>query len=1055
MKKIKTLFYEIDEILNNNNGEGKLIALGSRPGMGKTSLLLDIMLNTALFNDVDILLFTLEMTKSQIIERLLKKQDLTPEELNKIHIDEIESGMPSSDYIEKVISYYNKQKVIFIDYINLVEDYTRENSANILLRLKTICKEKGIHIIYTCQLPKSLETRANKRPVLEDIDEITRTTVDAIFALYRPAYYTGNNNTTAELRALKHPSGELLEIPLVFDNKTLSLYYDIKFGLDDAPIKRVELSVHTKMSDDVSTISVQEAFDFADSCNHKAIAFTNYNNVQDFPEIRNISGKYHNLKVIYGARILYENDNGGAWATTLLIKNQQGVKNLYKLISSMTNMGNTKIAHINFIEQYRENLLCSACGDLSELYCAFQSESPMDEIKAIAQRYDYFEIFPTNDIKTRSIYQKIVKLGKELNIPVAATGDCHYYSKGDEIYRRVVKEFKGGADDNNQQYLRNTEDMLKAFAYLGEEDAYDVVIKNPNLIADMIEQVEPLSTDIPEFEIPGADDFITKEATSKAVFIYGEHLSPTVEERLNSELKIIKNNGFSSLYMLAHLLAKYAHKNGQPTSSRGSVGSSFVAFLLGITNVNPLPPHYYCSECSFTDIDPNICSGYDLEEKNCPLCGKPLVRDGHNIPFESFMGFYGSKLPDIDLNFPSSFRNNVLEYLCELFGQERLLIAGTIRTLTPTDAEMYVNMYQEKNDQEFEQKLVASIIRNIDGVKRQESIHPGGVFILPEGKGACDYTPTKTLNNHSPIKKKTHLEFNSLQDNIYKADILGFIPLEILARLEKYTGVSSKDIDITDPKIYELFKDSRVIGIVSDEPATSGLPEFDTDFVRNMIKQTHPKNFGDLVKISALCHGTNTWFYNAEELLKNNVCSLNDLPASREDIYNHLVSCDIERPLAFKIMQAVRKGEFMRIGLNKDPEVIKAFATHNIPDWYMDSLCKIRYMFPKAHSVEYVKTALTLAWYKIYFPTEFYAVTFNVRFPDRNYSFLCGGLEVINQYLEDVKLPFGSEKEDSIDRELNLFKECAERGIVFECNTNKGNCSEPYSVSNGKILLNY
>lgn len=465
MKKIKTLFHEIDEVLNDNECEGKLIALVSRPGMGKTTLLLNIMRSTVIHNNLDILMFSLELSKTQIIERLNKTETST-EQPERIHIDETPS--PSIDYIEKVISDHNFPKLVFIDYIDLVDCYHYGQQVAVLSRLKSICKEKGVHIIYTCQLPKSLEKRADKRPITKDIDEITLKTVDAIFALYRPAYYTGDD-PIAELRALKHPSGELFEIPLLFDDKEFSVYYDIQFALDEAPVKRVELSVHTKMSDDVSTISVQEALDFADSRNHKAIAFTNYNNVQDFPEIRKLSGKYDNLKVIYGARILYENDIGGAWVATLLIKNQQGVKNLYKLISSMTEMGNTKIAHINSIGQYREHLLCSACGDLSELYCAFQAELPMDEIKTIAQRYDYFEIFPTNDIKTRSIYEKIVKLGKELNIPVVATGDCHYYSKEDEICRRVVKYFRGGAEDNDQQYLRNTNDMLKAFAYLGDD----------------------------------------------------------------------------------------------------------------------------------------------------------------------------------------------------------------------------------------------------------------------------------------------------------------------------------------------------------------------------------------------------------------------------------------------------------------------------------------------------------------------------------------------------------------------------------------------------------
>lgn len=1054
MKKIKTLFHEIDEILNSNNGEGKLIALGSRPGMGKTTFSLNLMRNIVEKNETNVLFFSLESSKETLTNILCNKWELEHKTLlGNLYIDVTAS--PNINYIEEKICEANNLSVVFIDYIELIRDFTSGSQTAILTKLKNICKSKNVSIVYTCNLTSKLEQRIDKRPILNDLDEFTQKNADAIFALYRPSYYTGDD-PIAELRALKHPSGELLEIPLVFDSKTLSLYYDIQFGLDDAPVKRVELSVHTKMSDDVSTISVQEAFDFADSCNHKAIAFTNYNNVQDFPEIQKISVKYDNLKVIYGARILYENDSGGAWATTLLIKNQQGVKNLYKLISSMTEMENTKIAHINSIEQYREHLLCSACGDLSELYCAFQAELPMDEIKVIAQRYDYFEIFPTNDIKTRSIYQKMVKLGKELNIPVVATGDCHYCSKEDEICRRVVKHFRGGAEDNYQQYLRNTNDMLNAFAYLGD-DAYDVVVTNSNLIADIIEKVYPISEAYPLLNIPDADKCIYVESSTVLSSIYGTNPPDIISKRYKTEMDRIVNNGYASIYMLSHLITKHSHTNGYPTTSRGAVGSSFIAYLLGITNVNPLPPHYYCKNCKHIEFinDNSVYSGDDLPQKNCPICGKKLSSDGHNIPFETFLGLNGDKVPDIDLNFSESFHDDTLIYLCDMFGEERILRAGTISSLFEKISDMYVKMYEEVTGVEFDYEHSEIIKYKIDNIKRKEGVHPCGVFIIPEGTEICDFTPINTIETNDRIKKCSHFSFHALQDCIYKADILGFIPLEILYRLQKLTGTSQQDIDFNDPKLYELFKDSRSIGIDSDKPATLGIPEFETEFVRNMIKQIKPKCFGDLVKISGLSHGTAVWLNNAEELLKNNICEFKDLAASRDDVYNYLKSCGFKRHIAFKVSEAVRKGIFERRGINKEPEIVEEFKSHNIPDWYMESLCKIRYMFPKAHSVEYVKTALTLAWYKIYYPTEFYAVTFNVRFPDRDYSFLCGGLEAINQYLEDVKLPFGSEKEDSIDRELNLFKECAERGIVLECNTNIDNCSEPYSISNGKILLNY
>lgn len=1039
MKKIKTSFYEIGEALNADNGKGKLIALSARPGMGKTTLLLDILQSTVVLNDLNVLMFSLELSKSQVVERLNRKETST-EQLDRIQI--YETSSPSIDYIEKEMLKHNNLKLVFLDSIELVNDYTKGYQADILSRLKNICKEKNIHIIYTCQLPKSLERRADKRPVTKDIDEITLKTVDAVFAFYRPAYYMGND-TVAELRALKQPSGELFEIPLSFDSEKFGFYK--QFGLDNAPVKCVELAVHTKMSDDVSTISVQETFDFADSCNHKAIAFTDFNNVQDFPEIQKLSEKYPNIKAIYGAKILYENDNGGAWVTTLLIKNQQGVKNLYKLISSMKEMGNTKIADIKNIERYREHLLCSACGDLSELYRAFQNEAPIDEIETIAQSYDYFEIFPTNDIKTRSIYRKIVELGKELNIPVVATGDCHYYSKKDEICRRIVKHFRGGSEDNDQQYLRNTKDMLEAFAYLGE-DAYDVVVTNSNRIADVIEKVYPLGMGCPLLNIPDADKFIDIEASRMLSSVYGDNPPDIIKQRYKRELGCIINNDNASVYMLSQLITGYSHKNGFPTSSRNSVGSSFIGFLLGITNVNPLPPHYYCKSCKhieFTD-DHSVYSGYDLPHKNCPICGERLSSDGHNIPFETFLGLNGDKKADIDLNFAESFKDDVINYLCDMFGKEQILRAGTISSFFESVSDMYVRMYEEVTGVELDYEHRETIKHRIDNVKRKEKLHHCGVFIIPKGFEACDFTPTNTIKTDDKITKCSHFSFLDLKDRIYKTDILGFIPLEILYRLRKLTGTSEQDIDFKDPRLYELFKDSHSIGINSDEPATLGIPEFGTEFVRNIIKQIKLNCFGDLVKISSLLHGTSVWFDNAEELLKNNICEFKDLTASKDDIFNYLISCGFKRHIAYKVSEAVRKGIFERKGINKDPEIVAEFKSHNIPDWYMESLCKIRYMFPKAHSVEYVKMALTTAWYKIYYPTEFYAVTFNVRYPEEDLSFLCEGLDVINLHSKDFT-----------EQELLLFKECVERGINFKRNYNRYKSDAPYFIKDGEIFINY
>lgn len=461
----------------------------------------------------------------------------------------------------------------------------------------------------------------------------------------------------------------------------------------------------------------------------------------------------------------------------------------------------------------------------------------------------------------------------------------------------------------------------------------------------MIEKENPQDNDIQK-----SDDYLYTETLKKASLFYGATLPQIVAKRLENELNYIINNGFSSNYMIAHLITKYVNDNGLYTCSRGSVGASFVAFLLGITNVNPLPPHYYCPNCKHTEfvLDNSVYSCYDLPEKECPICRSKLSVDGNNIPYEFFMGVKGDELAQIKLNVPLSFEDNVLQYI------------GDAR----------------------------------------------------------------------------------------KTDILGFVPLEILSLIQKYTKTSIKDIDFTDSKIYQLFTGSYVIGINSDKPATLGIPEFGIKFVCDIIQQTKPKNFGDLVRISGLSHGKNIWLENAEILLASGICNFRDLPTSSEDVYKYLTSCGIERAMAFRIAEAVRKGVFKRNSLNKEQEIIEEFDLYNIPEWYIELLCKVSDMLPKAHSVEYAKLAFIFAWYKIYYPVEFYTATFNIRYPDKH-------IEFFNKSDRNLQIPEDLDKYDLDENRMALFKECTERGIVFEWNENNLDCSKPYSAGNGKILVNY
>ena len=526
MLENKNLFYEINEILKPDNCEGKLVALGYRAGLGKKRIFTEIMLSSVEVNNSETLLFLFEPPINGALNRILMGSSLFDERLQKIHIDYTPD--PDINYIEKTISQFENLNAVFIDCINLINDFQTGKQAEILSRLKEVCKKKNIHIVYAFRLATRMKTYCKVRPTIEDIDEIICDYADAIFVLYRYCIYICDD-PIVEYRMMENMHGSLMEIPIYSDDTNLLSYCNKESLPDNAPIKRVELSVQTKMSNDISTISVRDAFDFAIKNNHKAIAFTNYNNVQDFPEIQSIAKEHSELKVIYGTTLLYENDNGGPMAITLLIKNQQGVKNLYKIISSMSEtFFDTGIVHINSIERYRENLLCGATGDLSDLFLALKEKKSQSQILSIAKKYDYFVLYPTDDLNTRSIYQQIVELGKKLHIPVIASGDCHYYYKKDEICICVVK---GICEINDQQYLRNTEEMLKAFGFLGDEDAYEVVVKNTNLIADSIDNVIPLRDDSPTFDMPNADSCILTESTKKAASIYGTVLPDIIQNR--------------------------------------------------------------------------------------------------------------------------------------------------------------------------------------------------------------------------------------------------------------------------------------------------------------------------------------------------------------------------------------------------------------------------------------------------------------------------------------------------------------------------------------------
>lgn len=737
-------------------------------------------------------------------------------------------------------------------------------------------------------------------------------------------------------------------------------------------IKRAELHLHTKLSDDISVIEPKEALKYAIAHSHKAIAFTNLNNVQDFPAIASAYKKLGDttLKVIYGTEFRYRNkDRETPFGITVLVKNQAGIKELYKIISSIENNGDYNLADLDVLKKNRKNLLLGSCGNMGALYDAVVSGKDIEKIAAF---YDYFEIYPTDDKQEQAIYQNICTLGDELGVPVVASGNCHYVDKEDEICRRVIRTVNGYKDDNKKLFLHTTEEMLEEFSYLGEETAYKTVITDANLIADIIEQVYPMREGFYMPIMENAYKQIHELAYAKAKEIYGDNLPIPIAERLETELKYIKNDKFATHYLIAYRMVKHMNDLGYYVGTRGSVGSVLTAFLLGISDTNPLPAHYYCSHCHFTDFEVPEFDGFDLPSKPCPVCGNALEMDGHNIPFEFFMGYHGSKMPDIDLNFPSSKQPDAVGYLQEMFGADRVALVGTVSTLWEHFTDAYIGVYEAKTGDYFTGEQRQYISDKLCGVKRFDGRHSGAVFVLPEDMEFEDFTPFRKTVGHSSAEKVVHLDFYSLHDTILKQDILGHYVPDMFKLLEDYTGISVKNVPWNDREIYAMFT----------YVDTTGIPEFDTDFMKDMLLTAKPSSFADLVQLSGLSHGTGTWIDNGEELI-NSDYPLSELPALRDSVFLQLLQYGLDREDAFKIAEYTRKGRFYYEN-ETTAEFIKLMENANVPEWYINSLQKIRYLFPKAHATAYVMNAVRLAWFKIHYPTEFYAAYLSCYFNNDN-----------------------------------------------------------------------
>jgi DNA polymerase-3 subunit alpha (Gram-positive type) len=739
---------------------------------------------------------------------------------------------------------------------------------------------------------------------------------------------------------------------------------------------------------------------------------------------------------------------------TVLAQNDVGLKNLFKLVS---------ISHINYfyrvpriprsvLQKYREGLLVGSACDKGEVFEAMMQKAP-EEVEDIAPFYDYLEVMPkevyahlmemelVQDEKAlEEIIANIVKLGDKLDIPVVATGNVHYQNPNDKIYREILVGSQGGANPLNRHKLpdvhfRTTNEMLDCFNFLGKEKAKELVVTNTNKIADMIDVIKPIKDDLYTPKIEGSEEEMREMSYSMARRIYGDELPEIVEARLEKELKSIIGHGFAVIYLISHKLVKKSLDDGYLVGSRGSVGSSFVATMTEITEVNPLPPHYICAECKYSEFfnDGSVGSGFDLPDKDCPNCGARLKKDGHDIPFETFLGFKGDKVPDIDLNFSGEYQPIAHNYTKVLFGDEYVYRAGTIGTVADKTAYGYVKAYQNDNNLQIRGAEIDRLASGCTGVKRTTGQHPGGIIVIPDYMDVYDFTPIQfPADDRNSEWKTTHFDFHSIHDNVLKLDILGHDDPTVIRMLQDLSGIDPKTIPTDDPEVMKIFSGTESLGVTPEQiyckTGTFGIPEFGTKFVRQMLEDTKPTTFSELVQISGLSHGTDVWLGNAQELIHNNICNLSEVIGCRDDIMVYLIYQGLDPSFAFKIMESVRKGK----GLTDEME--EEMRKNEVPEWYIDSCKKIKYMFPKAHAAAYVLMAVRIAYFKVHHALLYYAAYFTVRADDFDVDAMVKGSHSIKAVIDDISAKGldASTKEKNLLTVMELAFEMVERGYTFK-----------------------
>ena len=858
---------------------------------------------------------------------------------------------------------------------------------------------------------------------------------------------------------------------------------DKKEREDTYPEKRVELHAHTKMSAMDGLNSAKDMVKKAEKWGHPAVAITDHGVVQAFPEASHAGKK---IKILYGCEgyLLEDKDlikpdgsidykNGYTNHVIIFAKNTTGLKNLYRLVS---------MAHLDYfykkprtpksvLEANREGLIIGSACEAGEVYRAILRGVDDAELERIVNFYDYLEIQPlvnnrflidggqvADEEALKDINRRICALGEKYGKPVVATCDAHYFDEEEALYRRILMAGQGYKDVEGDEglYFRTTDEMMEEFAYLGEEKAYEVVIRNTNLIADMIENIQP----VPEGKFPpkidGAEEYLRKACDERAEAMYGSPLPEEIRERLDLELNSIIDNGYAVMYRSAEMLVQKSLADGYLVGSRGSVGSSFAATMSGITEVNPLPAHYLCPNCKhmeWGDTQEYDC-GVDMPDKVCPECGTPYLKEGFTIPFETFLGFNADKEPDIDLNFAGEYQGTAQKYVEEIFGPENVYKAGTIGTIKDRTAYGFVAKYFDELGVSANRFELDRLTQCCEGVRRTTGQHPGGVIIVPRGHEIYEFCPVQhPANDVKSDIITTHFDYHSIDQNLLKLDILGHDAPSMIRQLQDMTGVDPLTVPIKDDKVMSIFigTDGLDIKDPNYEPThgSYGIPEFGTPFVRQMLDDIHPTTFEELVRISGLSHGTDVWLGNAQEIIRDGIATMREAIATRDDIMNYLRKHGLPNGDAFWIMEHVRKGK----GLTEEEENL--MRDNDVPDWYIDSCKKIKYMFPRAHAVAYVIMSARIAYYKVYHPVEFYAVWFTAKVANFDEKVILKGQKAVKDRLDEIekKGDDATKKEQEDVTILEVAYEMYARGYEFLPARLGISDALKFKAYDGKVLL--